>query len=170
METYQAELEQYKHFIDSVKYPNLDFVNTDVQANSKFEKLVHQTKSSLPENFHSNVRQYKDQVEQTTLYCVLKKLPKGSLHHTHLDCHLKAEFYIQKTYDLANVFIDEKNKKVEVFPKQQPSSDWKNVQDCRKKSADPQKFDEELKKYFILEEEDRQDKKYWDNLAKKNFQ
>lgn len=61
-------------------------------ANKKIGYLLHQLKKNLPIEFYINPLKFKDIIESSDLYKAIKKAPKGSLHHVHLNCATPAEW------------------------------------------------------------------------------
>jgi len=55
-------------------------------VDEKIKLAANELRSKLPTEFYSNPMKYKEAVESSELYKLVKKAPKGSLHHIHFDC------------------------------------------------------------------------------------
>lgn len=66
-----------------VHHPVLD--DRERKADELITNAGNDLRAKLPVEFYSNPLKFRDVVESSELYQLLKKAPKGSLHHLHFD-------------------------------------------------------------------------------------
>jgi hypothetical protein len=73
---------------------NFSFTNEDSKAAVKIQEMIKEARSHMPDEFYTGICSYKivynlmysDQARKTRLFKQLKTIPKGCMHHLHIDC------------------------------------------------------------------------------------
>ncbi|XP_045523079.1 adenosine deaminase 2-A-like [Pieris brassicae] len=105
-------------------------------------------------NYSKHFFDYKDEVQHTQLFKIIKQMPKGALLHAHDTGMLSPDYVVTLTY-LENLYVCFEEESVKfLFARELPTTDcstqWQLMRDARYSSGNVEKFDENLKKYFTL--------------------
>lgn len=89
-------------------------------------------------------------VEESKLFEVLNKMPKGAIHHIHTSAAPPVDVYLSLTYDPI-VYYNEREKIFKVFPVGCLTEDgYVSCVEMRNFSKDPKAFDNHLKDEILL--------------------
>lgn len=72
---------------DKLKYGDLVFTDNDLKAANIFQAMMLKERDPLPQEFflyHS--MKYKEQIDKSQVYRILRRMPKGGVHHVHTEC------------------------------------------------------------------------------------
>ncbi|CAH2052297.1 unnamed protein product, partial [Iphiclides podalirius] len=105
-------------------------------------------------NYSKHFFDYKEDVRESSLFKLIRQMPKGAVLHAHDTAMLNAEYVLKLTYwDNLYVCFIGKNSQF-LFSEDLPTSfcrtEWQLVKDVRNNSGNVEKFDEDLKKQFTL--------------------
>jgi adenosine deaminase CECR1 len=163
--------DQLVHDAISKKYSGLTFTPEEERANHIFKKITQAASDTVPIKFHTDAMTYRKEVEATELFSIIRKMPKGSHHHCHLDSQMHWEFLVKKTYEQPNVYLQESTQTIKIFSnKDADTSGWSKIDELRKKAGDNVKeFDASLQQYFTLMDSERHSDKLWAHFERKIF-
>jgi adenosine deaminase CECR1 len=100
-----------------------------------------------------NYFQYRKNIEESKLFEVLDKMPKGGVHHIHSMAAHCLDMFLEITYD-DRVFFSDKYKLFKVFTKEEfVEEGYLRCNDMRKFFANKNKFDDDLKKGMLLNQD-----------------
>jgi adenosine deaminase CECR1 len=100
----------------------------------------------------------RETVENSKLFEVLDKMPKGAIHHIHTSAAPPIEVYMSLTYD-PMVFYNEREKLFKIFPKTHMKEDgYVSCVEMRAFSKDIEAFDNHLKNEILLTKEQTEGK------------
>nr|XP_021189481.2 adenosine deaminase 2 isoform X1 [Helicoverpa armigera] len=112
-------------------------------------------------NFSKHYFSYKKDIEDSKVYQIIRRMPKGAVLHVHSSLMLHADMLVKLTYEdhlyACHTYDDLKLQFSETTPERPCQSKWTLVSDMRNSSGDPAAFDSQLKKYFTLYREDGED-------------
>lgn len=121
-------------------------------------------------NFSRHYFTYKDDIEKSEVYQIIKRMPKGAALHVHSSLMLSAERLLALTYEdhLYACFADDDLKlHFSVTVPQRPcSSKWQLLADVRNNTENITAFDQNLKKHFTLYSTNESD---WKNDINSNW-
>ncbi|XP_038214430.1 adenosine deaminase 2-like [Zerene cesonia] len=105
-------------------------------------------------NFSKHFFEYKDEVKKSTLYKIIKQMPKGAVLHAHDTGILSPDYVLALTY-WQNLYVCfEENHLHLLFSSDVPNVDcatqWQLMKNARYSSGNIEKFDAELRKYVTL--------------------
>ncbi|CAB3222155.1 unnamed protein product [Arctia plantaginis] len=153
--------------------------DSEIKANEiimdlKLEELEHGFQYPKNFKFAKHFFEYKDEVKETKLFQLIKKMPKGAVLHAHDTGILGPDYMVGLTYwkDLYVCFTEDSVKFLfsKVVPNATCETAWQLMRDARYSSGNVKKFDSSLRKYFTMVI-DNPDKTYTDvNTAWENFQ
>lgn len=135
-------------------------------ANNILMKYKHQ---QLNESFHNpksfnfsrHYFTYKDDINNSKVYQIIKRMPKGGALHVHSSLMLSADRLLELTYEdhLYACFVDDDLflQFSVVVPQRPCSTKWQLLSDLRNSTDDIHCFDKNFKKYFTLYYEDEKD-------------
>jgi len=76
-----------------VKYEDLIFSKEEEKANSIFRSIItSQRKNTHASFYRGNSMRHKLLIDQTDLFKIVKKMPKGAVLHLHVDCAIDPDF------------------------------------------------------------------------------
>lgn len=105
-------------------------------------------------NFSRHFFSYKDEIKNTELYQILKKMPKGALLHGHDTGMINDDYIMDITYwdNLYVCFIeDEVQFKFSILPPNEYcKGNWKLMSEARYSSGNVEEFDADLRKHFNI--------------------
>uniref|UniRef100_A0A2A4K563 Adenosine deaminase n=1 Tax=Heliothis virescens TaxID=7102 RepID=A0A2A4K563_HELVI len=117
-------------------------------------------------NFSKHYFSYKKDMEDSKVYQIITRMPKGAVLHVHSSLMLHPDVLVKLTYEdhlyACNTDDDLKLQFSETTPERPCQSKWTLVSDIRNSSGDPAAFDSQLKKYFTLYREDGEDYNFVD--------
>ncbi|KAJ8711079.1 hypothetical protein PYW07_008321 [Mythimna separata] len=117
-------------------------------------------------NFSKHYFSYKNDIENSKVYQIIRRMPKGAVLHVHSSLMLHPDVLVKLTYEkhLYACFADDDLRFYfsEATPDRPCLSKWALVSDLRKSSGDPVAFDSQLKNYFTLYKEDGEDYNFVD--------
>ena len=154
MDSYISLRKKYIDDAHRIKYNFKSMHDKEIEAGIKFLKIVEKVRKELPLSFHLNARSEKAIVEGSTLYSILKQMPKGSLHHTHIICHPKADRYVSLVQKYP-IYMNQETKQINLFYGLPPDEKWVKLADLRAKSDNIEQFDQKLRESFYMTESDR---------------
>lgn len=81
----------------NLKYEGYSFTENDEKANKIFTKLAKNLRSQLSDSFYKEYTiKHKEFIENTNIYKILKKMPKGANLHLHVDTAFDPDWVIIK--------------------------------------------------------------------------
>lgn len=90
---YAARREALVERNEKIKYGELEFSYAEELANQAFKKILQDQRGFLPEDIHMRwSMKYKNLIDKNAIYKIIQKMPKGALHHMHVDCSLDPEW------------------------------------------------------------------------------
>ncbi|CAH2093628.1 unnamed protein product [Euphydryas editha] len=124
-------------------------------------------------NFSQHYFTYKDDIEKSKVYQIIKRMPKGAALHVHSSLMLSAERLLALTYEdhLYACFADDDLKLhfSLTVPQRPCSSKWQLLADARNNTENIITFDQNLKKHFTLYSKNESDWKTDINSIWKKF-
>ena len=91
----------------------------------------------------------RSQVENSTLYQILDKMPKGALHHIHTSAAPPVDVYVKLTYDPI-VYFNEREGIFKVFPQHEKEDGYVSCVEMRNYSSSAEAYDQHLKEAILL--------------------
>jgi adenosine deaminase CECR1 len=139
-------------------------IEIETKANEKFLHMVKNT--DLKEDFHSNAMNYFKEAQESKLFQVIDKMPKGGLLHHHFTIHPEYKYLASIALEEDNAYINMIEGTIRLFPS--PSDVPENF--IKIKNNSDHKFNEEtLKPYFTYSEEDSKKVDYWMHFGRKIY-
>jgi adenosine deaminase CECR1 len=132
----------------------LQLDEAEKRANERLVKMREEVADNelLNQTIH-NYFEFRPKVEGSQFFSVLDKMPKGGVHHIHSMAAHCLDVFLDITYD-DRVYYSDKYKMFKVFTA--PDFIEEGYQSCnqmRKFYADPKRFDAELKKGMLLNQQ-----------------
>lgn len=138
---------------------NITLDSKEIQVNnllmqSKFEEYDYVFKNPQYFNFSHHYFQYKSFIEKSSVYKIIRQMPKGAALHVHSTALMDPDYMLNITYK-DNLYVCFNN----TFPKFYfsytiPNADcpneWQLMSEYRKSLQDVEKFDSELRMNFTL--------------------
>lgn len=123
--------------------------DADVKLTELKSKLANPMFNIVLRDFYDNFRK----VEESKLYEVLNKMPKGAIHHIHTSAAPPVDVYLSLTYDPI-VYYNERERLFKVFPVGcQKEDGYVSCVEMRNYCKDPKQFDEHLRNEILLTKE-----------------
>lgn len=149
----------------------------EVTAN---EYLMRYKRSELEAGFKSphkfklshSYLHYRKSVEESEVYRIIRKMPKGAMLHVHSSLMMDADYILNLTYEdyLYVCFEDEDDFKMlfsDKVPKEPCRNQWKLLNDVRSAHTNVEQFDKDLKKHFALRYDEEEDiNSIWEKFNK----
>lgn len=117
----------------------------DAKLKALYKELVTPYNNVVIRDFFDN----KSRVENSKLFEVLNKMPKGAIHHIHTSAAMPVETYIKLTYEDI-VYYNEREGLFKVFPQGGKMDGYLQCTEMRKFSESPEKYDQHLKEEILL--------------------
>lgn len=93
MEAYLQERENLVSHIQDMKYDDLLFTKEEEKANTVYRTVISSLrKNTHPSFFRGNSMKHRVIIDQTDLFKIIKKMPKGAILHLHVDCAIDPDF------------------------------------------------------------------------------
>ncbi|XP_049879500.1 adenosine deaminase 2-like [Pectinophora gossypiella] len=127
----------------------------EIIMNLKYEVIDNGCRDPGVFNLSKHFFEYKEEIKKTTLYKIIKAMPKGAVLHAHDTALLDADYILELTYlpDLYVCFQEEYP--LFLFSEDKPRSTcdtrWQLLKEARYSSGNVEKFDAELRKHFTIE-------------------
>lgn len=111
MEAYLQERDDLISQIQDMKYEDLIFTKEEEAANTIFRSIISSQRKNTPASFYrGNSMKFKTLIDQSDIYKILKKMPKGAILHLHVDCAIDPDFVFNFSYLFGLIL-----KKIKVF-------------------------------------------------------
>lgn len=125
----------------------------EILMERKYSELDYWYQNPQHFNFSKHYFHYRDEIQNSKVYDIVRRMPKGGVLHLHSTLMMDAEYMVQLTYEdyLYACFKDgwigwKFSKKV---PKKGCSSTWKLMKDIRQAEG-AEVVDDRIKKYFTM--------------------
>lgn len=93
LEEYLQEREELVNQIQEIKYDDLLFNKEEEKANTIFRCMINTQRKNIPSSFYrGNTMKHKVLIDNTDIFKVIKKMPKGAILHLHVDCAIDPDF------------------------------------------------------------------------------
>ncbi|CAK1541768.1 unnamed protein product [Leptosia nina] len=129
-------------------------IANDIIMKYKNEELSRAFHNPRHFNFSRHYFSYKHQIDQSNLYQIIRKMPKGAALHIHSSLMLSADRVMELTYEdhlYACFTKSELDLQFSIsVPRRPCPHEWRLLSELRNESSDVTALDAELRKYFTL--------------------
>lgn len=138
---------------------NISLTPAEILANQKLMALKHAEIDegfSSPHyfNFSRHYFEYRQEINSSAVYHIIRQMPKGAALHVHASMMLGPDYILDLTYEdyLYVCFHDDTIDLLFSYsvPQRPCSSKWELMREARVASGDVKRFDDDLRKYFTL--------------------
>ncbi|XP_046964339.1 adenosine deaminase 2-like [Vanessa cardui] len=148
----------------NIKLSDKENSANDVLMRHKQQELDESFQNPKYFNFSRHYFTYKNDIEKSKVYQIIRRMPKGAALHVHSSLMLSAERLLALTYEdhLHACFADDDLKlHFSINLPQRPcQTEWRLLSVLRNETEDIASFDENIKKHFTLYSENEEDLKY----------
>lgn len=112
-------------------------------------------------NFSKHYFTYRDEISNSKVYQIIKRMPKGGALHIHSTLMLGADYLLNLTYEdhLYTCYTDDvfELQFSDTIPQRHCPVNWSLLSELRNASDDVNAFDAALKQHFVLYSEEQED-------------
>ncbi|KAL4445630.1 hypothetical protein ABPG74_006181 [Tetrahymena malaccensis] len=161
MEEYLAKREKLLKEINDRKFSGLSFTPQEEAANETFKNMLLKEKQQLKGNFFQRYTlQYKQQIEESNCFKVIRMMPKGATLHIHFDTANDVEWFFQNLAYLPTTFYNQSNLRFRYFKNEKVAEPgYVMLSKLRDQHTDKHQFEADIKKRLQITEQEAHDQK-----------